>query len=377
MDRLEFALKKEENMKLSLCCIMKNEEKNIEDFVKKHINSFDEILIVDNGSTDSSVNIAEKCGAKVMMSNLPFDLARNVYLDNASSEWIVVLDVDEMMMDKDVQNLKEFLCKVDANTTAVIIPGFQYFGDGKWATWYLPRVMKSNRKVQYESPIHGSISDSVDKQGGVFSYFYAPFHHFDGLVSEERNLDKRIRNTKLLKTKLEVDSKNIKLLNAYASELCVLKNTTKAIEIANYATTLDVNGFKRSFQRYASICYANALYEEAIKSAEKQINMYKVLINQGSSRSVRFKKQIDACNIIIAKSYYKLGDINRAKQILLENISENPELPHNYYNYYLLVPERLDMLAKAKELNPLLNEKMIFVPKIKYSLYENVSSIID
>lgn len=317
-------------MKISLCCIMKNEEKTIGEFVKNHRDYFDEVLIVDNGSEDSSVSIAVQNGARVIESKESFDLARNCYIENAKNEWMVVLDADEQMLSTDIMNLKKYLSTISEDIYSIIIPGFQYFGDGKWATWYLPRVMRKASSIKYESPIHGSISDSVEKTGKKFGYFYAPFHHFDGLISEEHNLNKRIRNTQLLNEKLRSDPNNIKLLNALESEFSVRKDFVKALSIGKKAIELDKDGFKRAYQRFASICYCAGLYNEAIQYAKKQIELYTNQIEGDSARKERFIKQIDSCSTILVKCYAKMGMKDKAEKIILQNIKKNQ-------NYHIII----------------------------------------
>jgi glycosyltransferase involved in cell wall biosynthesis len=62
--------------------------------IKEHV---DEIIVIDGGSTDDTVKIAESLGAKVYFRKWDDDFGaqRNYSLDKASADWVVVLDSDE------------------------------------------------------------------------------------------------------------------------------------------------------------------------------------------------------------------------------------------------------------------------------------------
>src|SRR5690348_3827247 len=85
------------NDTISLCMIVKNEEKYLERCLKSVEGVVDEIIIVDTGSTDQTTEIAEKFGAKILRYqwNDDFSSARNYSLKNAKCDWILILDADE------------------------------------------------------------------------------------------------------------------------------------------------------------------------------------------------------------------------------------------------------------------------------------------
>lgn len=147
------------------------------------------------------------------------------------------------------------------------------------------------------------------------------YHHFDGIISEERNLDKRNRNLFMLRERLKQKPDDIKIINAIASELRALHRYDEALEIAKKAMELDKYGTKRSFQGYAYTCCCAKKYNEAIEYSKIQIDFYQSAINNKSSRAA-----LDSCNVIIAKSYLELNDIGKCEEILKKNIENNSEL---------------------------------------------------
>ena len=98
-------------MSLSLCMIVKDEGKFLEGCLESVKNFVDEIVIVDTGSTDNTIQIAEKFGAKVVKHNWDnsFSEARNVSLKHATKDWILVLDADERISEKDLAKIKELI----------------------------------------------------------------------------------------------------------------------------------------------------------------------------------------------------------------------------------------------------------------------------
>ncbi|WP_337872164.1 glycosyltransferase family 2 protein, partial [Ignavibacterium sp.] len=82
--------------KITLSMIVKNEERYLEDCLNSVKNVFDEIIIVDTGSTDNTLKIAEKFNAKVFHFDWinDFSAARNFALSKSTGEWILYLDAD-------------------------------------------------------------------------------------------------------------------------------------------------------------------------------------------------------------------------------------------------------------------------------------------
>ena len=94
--------------RISQCMIVKNEERNIERALSWGKAVIWEQIVVDTGSTDRTVELAKKMGAKVFFLEWPEDFAaaKNYAIDRAEGEWIVFLDADEHMTEKDAGDRK-------------------------------------------------------------------------------------------------------------------------------------------------------------------------------------------------------------------------------------------------------------------------------
>jgi len=83
-------------MKLSVCIITKNEEKDLQRCLASIKDLADEIILVDDGSTDKTVAIAKKFGAKVFTRKLDnFASQKNYAVEKAQGDWIFAIDADE------------------------------------------------------------------------------------------------------------------------------------------------------------------------------------------------------------------------------------------------------------------------------------------
>lgn len=107
--RANIRTNKVDDIRISACTITKNEEKNIERSIRSYKKYVDEIIIVDTGSEDRTVEIAEKLGAKVVTFEWcgDFSKAKNKALEYASGDWILFLDADEYFGENCAKNLRQ------------------------------------------------------------------------------------------------------------------------------------------------------------------------------------------------------------------------------------------------------------------------------
>ena len=107
-------------MKLSLCIAVYNEEKNIHYPLDSAIDIADEVIIVDGGSTDKTVETAKSYGAKVKIikSDNPVMFHKNKQkaIEAAQGEWILQLDADEVLS----ENLKKEIKSIVWRQTSAV-----------------------------------------------------------------------------------------------------------------------------------------------------------------------------------------------------------------------------------------------------------------
>ena len=79
-----------------------------------------------------------------------FDLARNKYLEYAHSEWILALDCDERMYERDLIRIKK-VTDEDKDSNGFFIPSFQYYGNGQNALFFISRLYRKQEGIFVET----------------------------------------------------------------------------------------------------------------------------------------------------------------------------------------------------------------------------------
>ncbi len=105
---------------LSLCMIVRDEQSHLARCLHSVAPVVDEMVIVDTGSTDRSVDVARVFGATVVPVPWAEDFAaaRNAGLNLASGTWILVMDADEAISVQDHDALRQLLAKTPAGSAA-------------------------------------------------------------------------------------------------------------------------------------------------------------------------------------------------------------------------------------------------------------------
>lgn len=95
-------------MNISAVVLTKNEERNIEECLET-LGFCDEVVVVDDNSTDKTRTIAKKLGAKVYQRDLNGDFAaqRNFGMEKASGKWVLFIDADERVTAELAEEIKQ------------------------------------------------------------------------------------------------------------------------------------------------------------------------------------------------------------------------------------------------------------------------------
>lgn len=156
-------------MKISATIITLNEEPNIKAACES-VSWADEIVVVDSNSTDATREIAETCGARVIVNPWPgFAAQKQFAVDQAQHDWIFSLDADERVSDE----LKRNLQIVKEHPRAEMADGFlisrRTFYQNRWIRgggWYPDRQLRLfNRTKGHWKPRH--IHESVSMNPGA------------------------------------------------------------------------------------------------------------------------------------------------------------------------------------------------------------------
>ena len=189
----------------SLCMIVKNEEQSLAQCLASVEPLVQEIVIVDTGSTDRTVDLAKAFGARILHFTWKgnFAEARNHGIDHAKGAWILVLDADEVLSPADYTRVREASGKTSGATPAWSVMTRNYTprintegwtandgsypmeekGDGWYPTWKI-RLFPNDRRLRFSGDIHEMVETAARKTG--FEVRKATFvvHHYGELLNK-------------------------------------------------------------------------------------------------------------------------------------------------------------------------------------------------
>ena len=145
---------------LSLSMIVRNEEARLADCLASVEGFADEMVVVDTGSTDGTVAIAEAAGARVEQIEWPGDFApaRNTGLTFLRGDWVLVLDADERLRPEVIPALKALMAQPDV----LVINLLRYEIGAAMAPYSsVSRLFRHHPAIRWSRPYHSMVDDSV------------------------------------------------------------------------------------------------------------------------------------------------------------------------------------------------------------------------
>jgi len=191
---------------LSLCMIVKNEEKVLQRCLDSVYGVVDEIVIVDTGSTDLTKEIALKYTNKVYDFEWTnsFADARNFAQQQATGEWILVLDADEYVDQKNLKEMIDILKQTDDSVEAydVVIYNFMGVYGERVLQHRHTRIYRNSPHLRYDRAIHEQLrrvdGEYVQASQGILTVYHTGYMHY--AVAEKKKHD---RNAPLLEHEMK------------------------------------------------------------------------------------------------------------------------------------------------------------------------------
>lgn len=235
-------------MKLTLCAIARNEEALLGGMLASVQGVVDQVILVDTGSTDRSVEIAEKAGATVLKQDWgdDFSAPRNLAVQQLSDGWVLVLDADERLADGVGSILRSVLTSQDVDYALLPLhnartldasPSEILSGEARQgAPVLLARLFRWTPELRWEGVIHESPRLWLSGRRGVT--LEAPILHY-GYVEESRiRKAASDRNLPLLRENCRRNPEEPLPWTYLARELEMLGRTMEAAEALERAWSL-------------------------------------------------------------------------------------------------------------------------------------------
>ncbi|MCM1989320.1 glycosyltransferase family 2 protein [Oceanirhabdus seepicola] len=267
---------------ISLCMIVKDEKDNLERCLKSAEGIADEIIIVDTGSTDSTVEIAKKYTNKVYFYRWinDFSAARNFSLSKANGDWILILDGDDEVPSKHKEDIRELTKDTSVDVYSFNTLNFTNENDTQNLIYNLnPRLFQNKFGYKYEGAVHNQLLSVIKRVNPNFVMKIAAIDifHYGYLQTNVIKKHKRERNMSILHSQLEENPKDTFALFNMGNEYYALNNSKEAFDYylkAHKTTEPGMGFYPKLIIRMLLCCKELKLYDDIYKFAAKALNYY-------------------------------------------------------------------------------------------------------
>ena len=191
---------------VALSMIVRDEEQTLPACLETVKGLVDEMVIADTGSTDHTLDVARRFGARCLSIPWENDFARtrNRALEEVRSDWVLALDADEQLDEKAKESVPRLL-KAPA-IDGYIVTILDYLYDLNYKVWDFPakinqsgfeaarnfpayvehtnvRLYRRSPQIYYVGAVHESVGPRILKLGGRLHKADFVIHHF-GLVTD-------------------------------------------------------------------------------------------------------------------------------------------------------------------------------------------------
>jgi len=231
--------------RLSICMIVKNEEANLQRCLDsflpiiqmkddKTLKPLTELIILDTGSTDRTINIAKKFTDKVYEKKfIPWDFskARNYGIRKATGDKIMYMDADEELRHGCLYPLEDIILNPAYKEPTVFVNLYNYYTKDlkQYSEMLQPRIFKNEKDLHFEQAVH-------NKPILKAPYLFAPhiiFNHygyiFQGEKGEKLLDNKMARSLPMLQKEFEEHPDNLHSLTHLVKTYYVIKDFDNTI----------------------------------------------------------------------------------------------------------------------------------------------------
>lgn len=281
---------------ISACMIVKNEEKALPDCLKSIRDHVGEIIVVDTGSADNTVHIADSFEARVFHHPWEdhFSKHRNQSIEYARGEWILIIDADEELIvprDLPLSEVIQVADDIDALTFMVECP---FGANGATACNNSIRLFRNHRGIHYEGRVHNYL---VGIEKATFTTVRIFHHGFD--LDRPTMRRKFERTTSLLKKDLAENPEN-----------------------------------PRPHHFLAASYLSEGMYREAAKEAQEAMKLYE--------KENQFSHNYLWSLYMAASAHLGLGDVQMAEELAKKGIEINPNHLDSHYMMASIAFQRKD-----------------------------------
>lgn len=313
-----------ESPTLSVCMIVRDEEKILAHCLKSVQPVSHELIVVDTGSKDDTISIAEAFGAKIYRFEWcdDFSVARNESLRHANSDWILQIDADEELMASSVGPLK----KAMKNPWCLLYEIICDNGPNAPNRFFeVHRLYRNHAGIGYQRAYHETVILSVEEIMRADSRWRQLNDHeivlrhygYDAFHMKER--DKTNREVRIMESYLKQAPDDTYTLTKLGTCYANMGRYDEAISVSKRALSINPNN---AFARYSlgTVYRKKEMFDEAISEYKAALTLDPELIGAHTGlgdvygRKRMFDESIREYKNVVAKSrhptsrsHYNLG----------------------------------------------------------------------
>lgn len=348
--------------RLTLSMIVKNEEKYLKECLESVKGVADEIVIIDTGSTDNTIKIAESYGATIHYFDWvdDFSAARNYALSKSNGTWILYLDADERLVKKSIPELNRIICTTTKTGYFCTIKSIDREESRDNSMQYV-RLFANSPDIKFVGKVHEQIVPSLTYNEYSLSKSSIAIDHVGYNVSVEDKQKKASRNLPLL---LEEYSINKDAYYAFqlAQTYNVLnddENASVFFKIASESSKLD--------RQYRAQCYSSLA-----------LIAHKSFKNQESEKQIAYSLKVDDKQpfsyLLASKISHRKGELTLAEERCKRAYILNQTLLVKGFDSIisvLLDPEEVIYYGLILALQNKNNQNYSFYQKELFALYKS------
>lgn len=294
-------------MKISAVYIAKNEAHNIARSLESIKDTVDELILVDTGSTDDTVNIFRSYGGQVFYQQWEDDFSapRNLALSKATGDWIIILDADESFSENTRKNIKAVLASCSPEANGLLINMVNYDQDSGEALdeFYTLRIVRNVKGLNYKGIVHEQLyigEDSLYDSQRVSKELLSIDHTgYTASIS----VDKHKRNIRLMEAAIANGEPEERYYTSLYESHAALGDMDRAL----YYARLDV-ARGRQVVTYASRSYRGLMrYYSKANSLDKKLQRCKL-----TTQAVEDFPELPDFHAEHSESLYQLGRYREA-----------------------------------------------------------------
>lgn len=340
---------------ISLCMIVKDEERFLEqclDSVREYV---DEIIIVDTGSKDRTAEIARQFTDRIFSLEWTddFSAARNFSIKHAKCDWILVLDADETVSEKDMKKIKQAAENAENDvwgfglvqrnyTDNRTLSGFRErdrYRECRDFQGYVPslivRLFRNNRKIRFEYPVHEAVDRSILGSGRRIVRTDIQFHHY-GIAGQKKKEEKEKRNIAINERLAAAQTDDPKPYYELGLSYRARRDFPQAIKMFERVIGLD-SRFKHPYFNLGEIYLSLKRYSDAIECLLTEIKLNNDNVEAFSN---------------LAVAYFESGQPEKARGVLAAALRTSPKNQGLLHNLQVMCRKQIALSSQKIKKDP-------------------------